>query len=471
MQYILVYIFCLIGVFAISQNKQILYGFDDVPQSLLLNPGAKVPQKKHYGIPFLSQLHFNGGSSGVTVYDIFKEGTGDINDRITEKIFEMKNTDFFTATQQLELVNFGWRAQNEIYFSGGIYQEFDFIFYFPRDLAILTWQGNRDYLDYEFNFGEISTTGDFLTVYHFGLNKQITNKLNLGIRFKLYSSMASFRSVNNYGTFVTTLGDENSENIYEHTVKNANVSVQTSGIASLTEMETSSQIVGEILGRTLFGGNIGVGVDLGFNYDITSALSVSASAIDLGAIFHSKDVETYTAHGNYTLDGINLLFPPLSQGETTFPYYEDLEDELEREFPIDTIYSGYTQMRPVKLNAAINYGFGFFNSSGACDCLNMDNGNIYKHNIGLQFYSIFRPKGAQLAGTFYYHRRLSEFLSTKATYTIDSYATSNIGLGMSTTIGNLNFYLAADNLLKYGNLAKAKSVSLQLGFNIIIDEE
>ncbi|HLU80654.1 MAG TPA: DUF5723 family protein, partial [Flavobacteriaceae bacterium] len=85
--------------------------------------------------------------------------------------------------------------------------------------------------------------------------------------------------------------------------------------------------------------------------------------------------------------------------------------------------------------------------------------------------SIFRPKGPQMAGTLFYHRRLAEFLSAKATYTVDSYSFSNVGLGVSADIGKVNFYLAADNLIKYGNLAKAKSVSLQFGFNIIIDKE
>ncbi len=471
MQHYLTIILSLVGFFAISQNKQILYGFDDVPQSLMLNPGMKVTQKKHYGIPFLSQIHFNGGSSGVSVYDIFKDGSDNINDRITAKIFEMKNTDFFTATQQLELINFGWRAKNEIYFSGGIYQEFDFIAYFPRDLAILAWEGNRDYLDYEFDLGEISMTGDFMTVYHFGLNKQITDKLTVGARLKLYSSMFSYRSVNNAGTFVTTLGDENSENIYEHTVRNADVTVETSGYASLRELDGASQVTNEILGRAFFGGNFGVGVDLGFTYDFNEAWTLSASAQDVGAIFHSKDVENYRAHGNYTLDGINLIFPPLSQGESTFPYYDDLEDEIEREIPIDTLHNSYTQLRPVKFNAALSFGFGRFNASGDCDCLNMGGGKLHKQNVGLQFYSIFRPKGPQMAGTLFYHRRLTDYLSAKATYTVDSYSLSNVGLGVSADIGKINFYIAADNLIKYGNLAKAKSVSLQLGFNIIIDEE
>lgn len=469
MRNIFIYIFSLMGFFAISQNKQILYGFDDIPQSLLLNPGGKVLQKKHYGIPFLSHIHVNGGSSGVSVYDIFKEGNDDINDRITRKIFEMKNTDFFTATEQLELINFGWRSKNDIYFSGGIYQEFDFIAYFPRDLAILAWEGNRDYLDYQFDLGEISTTGDFMTVYHFGANKKINDKLTVGARLKLYSSMFSYRSVNNSGTFVTRLGDENSENIYEHTVENADISVETSGYASLRELDGAGQVTKEILGRALFGGNIGVGVDLGFTYEINEAWSFSASALDVGAIFHSKDVESYIIkEDTYTLDGINLLFPPLADGEPTYPYYDDLEDELEQK--LDTIHKGYTQFRPVKVNAGLTFGFGRFNASGPCDCLNMDSGILHSQGVGFQFYGIFRPKGPQMAGTLYYYRRLTEFISAKATYTVNPYSFYNIGIGVSANVGKINFYLGADNLLEYGNLANAKSVSLQLGFNIIIDD-
>ena len=470
MRFYLTYIFLFVGVLAISQNKQILYGFDDIPQSLLLNPGSKVLQKKHYGIPFLSQIHVSGGSSGVSAYEIFRDG-GNINDRITKKIFAMKNTDFFTATQQLELINFGWRARNEVYYSGGIYQEFDFITYFPRDLAILAWEGNRDYLDYRFDLGELSTTGDFLTVYHFGMNKRLNKKLTVGARLKLYSSMFSFRSVDNSGTFTTTLGDENSENIYEHTIENANVTVQTSGYASLRDLDGAGQVTSEILGRTFFGGNIGVGVDLGFNYEINDAWALSASVLDVGAIFHSKDVENYRARGNYTLNGINLIFPPLNEGDATFPYYDDLEDEIGDAIPVDTLHSGYTQFRPLKFNVGLSYGFGRYNASGACDCLNMDGSKLHREKVGLQFYSVLRPQGPQMAGTLFYYRRIAHFLSAKATYTVDSYSASNVGMGVSTRFGKVNFYLAADNLLWYSNLAKAKSVSLQLGFNIIIDEE
>jgi len=161
----------------------------------------------------------------------------------------------------------------------------------------------------------------------------------------------------------------------------------------------------------------------------------------------------------------------LNQGESTFPYYDDLEDEIEQEIPIDTLHNSYTQFRPVKINAGLSFGFGRFIAAGDCDCLNRGGGVQHKQNVGLQFYSIFRPKGPQMAGTLFYHRRFTDYLSAKATYTVDSYSVSNIGLGVSADIGKVNFYIAADNLIEYGNLAKANSVSLQLGFNIIIDEE
>src|SRR5690606_21581508 len=155
----------------------------------------------------------------------------------------------------------------------------------------------------------------------------------------------------------------------------------------------------------------------------------------------------------------------------TFRYYDDLEDEVEQAIPIDTLHNGYTQFRPVKLNAALGYGFGRFNLSADCDCMMRGGSRLHEHNLGVRAYCSFRPKGPQMAGTLFYHIRLMDYLSAKATYTVDSYALSNVGLGVAADIGKVNFYLAADNLLKYGNLAKAKSVSLQLGFNIIIDEE
>jgi hypothetical protein len=52
---------------------------------------------------------------------------------------------------------------------------------------------------------------------------------------------------------------------------------------------------------------------------------------------------------------------------------------------------------------------------------------------------------------------------------VDSFSATNIGLGIAINKDGGNFFIAMDNLLYYSNIAKAKSLSIQLGFAIIMD--
>ncbi len=469
MKYLLYCIFFFWGFSLFSQNKEVLYGLDETPQALLLNPGTRISNKYHFGIPLISHLHFNGGSSGISAYDIFQNTSVDINTRIRKKISELDGRDFFTASQQLEILNFGWKNKQEFYFSGGVYQEFDFIFYFPKDLAVLAWEGNANYIGKKFDLGEVNTRGDLLMVYHLGATKRWNKKLTIGARAKIYSSLLSFSSTDNSGTFETRIS-ESGNNIYEHVV-NANLSINTSGIASLSDLEDPSQATNKILNRAFLSGNLGLGIDLGATYEINEKLTASASFVDLGAIFHTKDIESYTVNGEYTLDGIELLFPPLVSTDTAPPYYDDLIDEIEDAFTVDTVYNSYSQMRPLKIYSSLKYNFGRpVGSDEGCDCLNTGENQKYNQSAGVQFFNMFRPKGPQFAATLFYYRKLSDYLTFKTTYTVDSYSYNNIGLGLVADIKMINFYIVANNLQWYSNFAKAKSVSLQMGLNIIIDE-
>lgn len=453
-----------------SQNRQLLYGLENIPQSLMLNPGGEMDAQKHFGIPFLSSVQVHGGSSGVTVFDIFGNNGGDINSKIRETISSLDEKDFFTLNQQLEILNFGWRSLEGTYFSAGWYQESDFIAYFPKDLAILATEGNRDYINFPFDIGQVSARGDATSVFHFGINKQLNKRLTIGARAKFYSSLISMSSTNNAGSF-TTVPSENGLNIYEHRLQNVDVSFNSSGLASLTELSGDrAGITSKVIGRSLFSGNYGLGLDIGFTYHVTDKVIVSASALDIGAIFHATDTKTYRVQGDYTLNGIELIFPPIEEGELTLPYYNDLEDEIEREVTLDTISRSYVQARPLKINGQLSYNFGKFVGGAACDCL--EKGRIRRVNeTGLHLYAIARPKGPQTAASLFYRRRFGSNFSLKGTYTVDSYSTDNLGAAMAMDIGKFNFYIAADNLLRFDNLAKANSVSLQLGLNLKWDQE
>ncbi len=467
MRRIFIFVISLLSYLSIgAQNKPLIYGLDEVPQNLMLNPGGVTQGRAFIGIPALSGIHFNAGSSGFSLYDIAASDGRLPSQRISGLIRDLSDKDFITLSQQLELISVGWRKDDKTFYTAGLYQEFDFITYFPKDWATLAWYGNADYLDYPFKFDHISARADLLSVFHFGINKKIDRKWTVGGRFKIYNGILSGSSLRNSGSFTTRLANGDSQNIYAQDLNNADVSVQTSGLSRFEGNFTSSDIVGS----ALFGGDFGVGFDVGATYQYDDAWRFTASILDLGAIVHAADVKTYQATGDYVLEGIELEFPDLSQGQTAPPYYAIFENEAEAAVPIDTLYSAYTQWRPVKFNASAAYGFGpTAPGSVACNCSGKGDPYKLESEVGVQFYAIKRPKAIQTALSFFYVRRLLRNLTLKSTWTMDALSWTNLGLAVVGDLGPINVYLAADHLLAYSNLAKARGASIQFGMNITLE--
>lgn len=462
-------IFCILiallyGQYSVAQNKQLLYGVESLPQSLLLNPGAATSFDKHIGVPFFSGFYASAGSSGVSVDDLFREGS-DFNIRIREVISSLSNTDFFTVNQQTELVSIGWKSKfKERYYSAGIYQELDFILYFPKDLAVLGLEGNADFIGTAFDFSDLSTTAELLSVYHFGISQKINKKLRLGARGKLYSSILNANSARNQGIFITTETPDG-PNFLSHDIRSADVVLNTSGLRSLSDGDASGT---GLISRTLFSGNIGLGFDVGGTYTVNDKVTLTASLLDVGFIFHSTDTRNYQLKGDFSFQGVNFQFPAILDGESTVDYFQNLQDDfLDQLNYEDDLSESYITLRPVKINAAINYGFGFFGNQD-CDCFNDE--TFAKNNIGLQLYTIKRPQGFQGAVTGYYDLSLSSFLRTKVSYTVDPFSTSNLGVLLSTRINKFNFYIAAENVLDYTNIAKARNAAVQFGFQLLFNE-
>jgi hypothetical protein len=464
----IIFLFSLLFAMVVSgQNKQLIYGLDEVPQNLLLNPGG-VPQGRAYiGVPGLSGLHLNAGSSGFSLYDVAASDGQLPATRITSLIQNLDDKDFVTTTVQLGLIDVGWRKDDETFFSAGLYQEFDLIAYFPKDWATLAWYGNANYLDYPFKFEHISARADVLSVFHFGINKKINRKWHVGGRLKLYNSLVSANSLANTGSFTTRLANNgDSQNIYAQELSGAAVSIQTSGLSRFEGNVTQS----EVLNTGLFGGDLGLGIDVGATYQHDDAWRFSASLLDIGAIAHGSDVKTYQASGDYNLEGIQLEFPNLSQGQTAPPYYAIFENEVEAAVPIDTLYSSYTQWRPVKLNASATYAFGpSAPGSVACNCSGKGDPYKLESEVGIQIYAIKRPKTIQTAISLFYVSRLLRQLTVKSTWTMDALSYANLGLALVGDLGPINVYLAGDHLLRYGNLAKARGASIQLGVNVKLE--
>ncbi len=452
-----------------AQNKQLLYDFTEIPQSLMINPGAQVDFKWYAGVPTVSGLSFQAGSSGISAFDLFANDGLDINDKLRDRVLNgMTARDELSGTYQLELLNVGFRGKDpNMFYSFGIYNEGDAIGYWFEDYAILAIDGNADQLSKRFDLGDLKTRGEMMNVFHFGANKIVNRKLTVGARAKIYSSIFDFNSTRNKGFFVTRPGQNN---LLSSTF-NADMQWRTSGINAIKDGNSEEMLGNTIFKRGFFGGNLGLGVDLGFTYKTNDQTTFTGSLLDLGLIYHSNDVENYTLNGDITTEGVEVILPD-ALSNPNLDFWQDLVDDIEEVIPFENNFDSYVTFRPTKLNASLRYNWGE-QSLGAADCdcgPNASGSNRapkYLNGIGGQIYMINRPRGPQTALTAFYIRRFGNIMALKATYTVDKFSYTNVGLGINLQAGPVNLYFLADNLLAYQNLIDSQYLSFQLGLNII----
>ena len=458
----IVFLFCLFVVTNLSgQNKQLLYNFTDIPQSLMTNPGADVKYKWFAGVPLLSGISMNVGSSGFSAYDLFANDGIDFNTKLRSVLSKTTSNDVLTLNQQLELFSGGFRigtVDNSSFLSFGLYQEFDLLSYVPHDIATLAINGNIDYLGKRFNLADLSVKADLLSVFHIGMHKKIQENLIIGARAKIYSNIFNASSITNTGYIYT---NTSTDSFYEQIVY-SNLQLNTSGLAQYNDANNNSNAGADVKKGMLLGGNLGLGLDLGLTYYPKSNVQFTASIIDLGYISHSKNVESYSYKGFYNYKG---LVPKFNSENAAQANFQDFKEAI----VLDTLNVKYTTWRPTKFNASAQYSFEEERVvDGSCNCEGTDPSIFYKSTVGAQLFAMTTPKSPLMALTAFYKRNFSKSFQMKATYTVDSFSFTNVGLGMSTKVGPVNFYVVADNLLSYADISKANSLSFQLGLNVIL---
>ncbi len=466
---ILVFFALWLGTGLFAQNKQLLYDFTGIPQTLMSNPGAETDFKWYVGVPMLSGLSFQIGSSGVSANDLFANDGVDFNTKFRERLIERMTTrDELSGTYQLELLNVGFQSRySNLFYSFGVYNEGDGIGYWPQDYVMLLVEGNADNIGRRYDLGDLKTRGEMLNVFHFGVNKRINRKLNVGVRGKLYSSIFDFNSTRNKGFFVTRRGQNN---LLSSTF-DGDLKWRTSGINAIKAAAADGTIGQTVLKRGLLGGNLGLGMDFGFTYKINNQTTFTASLLDLGFIYHTNDVENFTLKGNVTTEGIGVILPQ-SVDDPDSDAWQGLIDDIEEVLPFENNFNSYIIFRPTKVNMSLRYNWGEQEAGGVdCNCgeLNTSNNGVSKfsNGMGAQLYAVNRPRGPQTALTAFYMRRFGDFMGLKATYTVDKFSYTNIGFGLNLQAGPVNIYVLADNLLAYRNIANSRYASFQLGLNII----
>jgi len=455
--------FCLFFLTLIqAQNKQILYGFDKIPQGSLLNPGQESSYKSHIGVPLLSGLSINGNISGITVADVFRDdGLGafsgtNFNTKIDNALNKLGDRDYISANAQIEVINAGYKLNDSDYLSFGFYEEADLFIGFPKQILTLINEGNANHINESFSASNVAFRAEILGVFHVGVSRRFNNRFTAGARLKLYSGALNVTSNNNLGSFTTTLGETG---IYRNTLSGLDAGIYSSGF--IDENDDTDITTGEVIGNTFFSRNLGAGIDLGFTYHITEQLELTGSVLDIGYINYSKNNRNNLVNGNYSFSGLEFEY------DSGVNYFDEFREDFKDNIAYEENRHAYTVLRPVKFNSSIRYSFGKTRYESTCHDIRFK--DYYDNAVGGQVFAVGYPYGLRMSLTGFYEHKFADFLNTKVTYTINDFSATNVGFGISTNFWKLNIYGMVDNVFELADIADANTASLQFGINLIFN--
>lgn len=443
-------IFC-IPTFLLAQDRALLFNQTHNPQALMQNPGMRYEQTDfHIGMPGLSSVYASFGNTGFTFNDLINDN--DINDNIDAILAQLSPNGFLTFTQSLDLINVGWHHKS-YYFTAGIYQELDANIYYPRDMLDLVFKGNAGE-NRVYGFDDLNFTGNMQTVFHFGINKKIHGKLFMGTRVKLYTSNLNVKSTDNSGTFASVYNPTGNDGLLFQNIRRLDLTFQSTGLDNFDEMSISDAAIGS---------NLGLGLDFGVSYHISRQAEITASILDFGLIRFNKNTRIDRVVGSYYYTGTQFNFPQFDANEDINDYFQEVEEEVKESIKTEESDRAYTYFQPVKFNLAFSFSFG--GNKNDCNCAYDYNPVDGNQKLGVQFFSLLRPKHFQNSLIGFYERSFGNVFYTKFMLGFDQFNKTNYGLGFGLDYKGINLFLNFDRINDIENIYYANAFSVQTGLS------
>lgn len=481
--------FFLLTMSSIAQNNQILYDFDGLPQTLMLNPGSEPIMDKHFGVPLLSNVYFQlGATDPDATYNNLINNNNEESELQNLYDLKLNDSDFFIANAQVEVLNIGFRLKNpDNYLSFGMYADAKAFGKYPKKTMDLYFFGDdkNDDENPEINektdFSELNSIGELVGVFHVGISKKINDRWQIGARLKLLSGSLNYYINDVQGDYYLQ-----GNGPYTHNFEDMQIFLRSSGFTLPDLYPGSGLTLGEypaviedwsepVSGLFFMSGNFGLGIDLGITHHFDENLTFTASLLDLDYLKYSQNNVTYTfSEENFELangDFWNPVPPEEDYWDEVFESFD--EDEL---IPIETLKTEYNTGRAPKLYSSLKYrnnnkSYRFKNDHSVFrNVRSMANADMYEiyDEFGFQTYTEFLPATVQWGATIFYARSFNPYLSAKITYTADNFTYTNIGFGLSANVSYFNLFVAADNLIGIFSPKDSNYQSVQVGMNIII---
>ena len=406
-----------------------------IPQSNYTNPAFKPTPKWYIGFPALSSFYIGVGHSGFTYRDAIRRRSDDsLVLGMDDMIAKLGKTNYLSANINEEILSFGFK-QKKNFFNFSITEKISFRFSYPRDLILLAWKGNGQFIGNTIDFSGVGINASCYTEYALGYARDINNKIIIGGRLKYLQGQAN----------VYTERNKANVNINEDDFAHE---AQTDFLVNVSLPEDNNNDGFDVVKYLMNSPNKGYGIDLGGSYKLNDKFSFGASVLDLGYIYWKSDVRNYASSGSFTFDGIdiNQFLKSDSAGNDEIDH---ILDSLADIFKIEETKNSYRSLLTTKL-----YLTGIY--------------SLTPHDkVGLLIRNEFFNKSIHPALTVSYNKWFFNMLSATASYSIMNRSYMNLGFGLALNLGPFQTYVLTDNFYCLLAPERTRNVNVHFGFNFI----
>ncbi len=438
-----------------AQNSQVLYHMN-IPQRHFLNPALRTTNSVYIGLPVISGINLNINNNFINFSDVLIN-QGDSVISILHPDYELgdfmkkiKDVNAIEPQVMLQLFGLGFSV-GDLYVFLDINEKINANIALPGDILRLGFLGNEQFVG---NKLDLSSLRSDVMWYHevgLGFSKDITDRLRIGVKGKMYMGMATV-AVDNRSLGVTVNED------YTH-VFDADLTVNLSApatayinaensIDSVVFDDSAFEETSGIIDYFLKSGNKGLGIDIGAEYTFSDRLRASASITDLGYIRWKRDITNLKAESRFEFSGLDML--DVYTGDITFDSLAmEMTDSLSNSFSLDQNNTPFTTYLPFGVSLG-----GSFNLTKSI-------------SVGVLSYTKFIGKQVKEALTLSANVNLGNALSTTLAYTAANHRYDNLGLGLAFRGGWFQFYFLADRIPVTWNKIIAEDLDTPFGNNAI----
>lgn len=427
-----------------------------IPQSRQINP-AFVGQESGFYISFpgLAAFDFSTRTNGWSYNDLIHYGTGQQADSLIIDlngfVEHLDGNNRLMQTAAFTVLDFGFRYEQSMFTFTLTEKEFAEPF-FGENLVRLVRDGNAPYMGQNFNTGHFGLNGQHYREFAFGYARKMNDQLTIGVTTKLLFGKSAIRS-RELQAEVWTAADGSSVDLTSSGTINISAPVDYTYDENGYVKEVDSRFDAEEYLKN--SSNFGLGLDFGLDYNVTEAVRLNISIIDLGFISWKSDLNTLEQNGSFTYRGIdvtNSLDKDNPGYESTEEAFEALGDSIKDAFKMSNQQDGFTTSLPTRI-----YLGGTYEASESWTFGGLARVRLYDNKANLAF-------------TASANARVGRVLDLSASYSIMDHAYNNLGLGFGLRGGPFQVYAVTDNILAVVKPSTTSTINMRLGMNFIFGD-